>query len=170
MRPGGGHSQHPVSPEHLSLREQPTSTSLSGSHDCTLNVQRIDNMLRVSGYEYLFDGCCRDSRGLQERLVFQYRGIFSLSACEALCDSESDCIAIEVNGCLRDPSCPDRCYTFTGNTGTITNGNCDTSGNQKCYQRPSAGEQPLCTWARVCSVCTVSPTPTSSNHPRSRSQ
>ena len=70
------------------------------------------------------------------------RGNLDLLACQQLCDTEPDCIAIEVNGCLAGgASCGGACYTYTGDAdGTITNRNCNISGDQKAYKKVTGAD------------------------------
>ena len=88
-------------------------------------------------YTYLFDGCCR---GELDPLEARNHGFSTRTGCEAVCNEVDDCVAIEVNGCLAEPmSCGGPCWTFhagaTVNYETIVNGQCVTSGDQKCYER-----------------------------------
>ena len=85
-----------------------------------------------TGYKYLFDGCPRG--GMASGAIKQ--GDYSLSDCEDLCDADSNCNGIEVNGCNSDPQCGGRCYLFYGTGSDIRNGGCVTNGDQKAYLKP----------------------------------
>eukprot|EP01043_Picozoa_sp_COSAG02_P012052 COSAG02_NODE_457_length_21950_cov_35.452794_10_plen_400_part_00 len=89
-------------------------------------------------YTYLFDGCCR---GELDPLEARSHGFSTRTGCEATCNEMDDCVAIEVNGCLGEPiSCGGTCWTFHATTNvnysTIVNGQCVTTGDQRCYERP----------------------------------
>ena len=86
---------------------------------------------------FLFDGCCRGDGGT---LQHQKMGEMNQIDCEAGCDDDPDCVAVETNGWNDNPTAAGGpCYHFNWNgvAGTgIINGNCDTTGNQKCWQKP----------------------------------
>jgi len=88
-------------------------------------------------YELLFNGCPRGSevRGSSSK------GRQTLSQCKALCDAESNCNAIEINGCSGNGAeCGGDCYLFYfRNTASITNGKCVTNGDQRGYKKSSSG-------------------------------
>jgi len=85
-----------------------------------------------SNFKYLFNGCCRGKAGNPKRI-----GDMSHTRCEALCQNDSDCIAIESNGWLKR-SQHGGCYHFyySYRAGPITNGKCVTNGDQKCFEKP----------------------------------
>ena len=85
-----------------------------------------------TGYTYLFDGCPRG--GMAQS--FSNPGDYSLSECEDLCDADSNCNGIEVNGCNSNPQCGGKCWLFYGSGSDIYNGNCVTNGDQKAYAKP----------------------------------
>ena len=62
----------------------------------------------------------------------------NLAACQAACDQDSTCNAIEINGCNANPeTCGGPCWLFNI-VGAITNGGCITDGDQKGYRRGSS--------------------------------
>jgi hypothetical protein len=85
-------------------------------------------------YSFLFNGCCRGSAARHWRRVARN---WTRSQCQDACDRNSNCNAIETNGCLRRPStCYGNCYHFWGTRGgRIHNGGCVRNGDQKCYAR-----------------------------------
>jgi len=84
-------------------------------------------------YQFLFNGCPRGDGASS----WSMKGNYELSQCQALCDADSSCNAIEVNGCNANPgACGGHCYHFYGNAGgEIHNGNCNTNGDQKTYRK-----------------------------------
>jgi len=96
-----------------------------------LSCDNRSGLCEGSSYVFLFNGCPRGAA--QE---WADGGRRTLAQCQQLCDTQPDCIAIEVNGCLSGPNCYGSCYTFTGNAaGTITNGGCVTNGDRKAYRK-----------------------------------
>jgi hypothetical protein len=64
----------------------------------------------------------------------------NLAACQAACDQDSTCNAIEINGCNAKPeTCGGQCWLFNI-VGTITNGGCNGNGDQRGYQKHAAGD------------------------------
>merc|ERR1712178_408054 len=89
----------------------------------------------AASYSYLFDGCCRGGPAQ----TWSNKGNYELEKCQELCDSDATCNAIEVNGCNSNAKCGGACYHFYGTGGgEITNGNCVTNGDQKCYKKPTS--------------------------------
>ncbi len=92
-------------------------------------------------YTFLFNGCPRGDLARTNA----YKGNLGFVACSESCDADTNCNAIEVNGCLADPlNCGSGCYHFygsspLGSTG-IYNGNCNTSGDQKAYLKVRGDE------------------------------
>ena len=60
--------------------------------------------------------------------------------CESGCDADVNCVAIETNGWVNNPTTAGgECWHFNwkGAEGTrIINGNCNTNGDQKCWKKP----------------------------------
>jgi hypothetical protein len=84
-----------------------------------------------SYYAFLFNGCPRGA-GVSMTNV----GNFPLADCQARCDADAACIAIEVNGCLSSAACGGACWLFSGSgLVAITNGNCVTTGDQRAYRK-----------------------------------
>ena len=91
-------------------------------------------------YEFLFNGCCRGPKGkkLQHTLIGNKNQI----ECESDCNENENCVAIETNGWLKNPELGSgKCFQFhwtqSENKGSeIINGNCVTTGDQKCFQKP----------------------------------
>jgi hypothetical protein len=84
-----------------------------------------------SYYAFLFNGC---PRGAGVTMVNV--GDFPLADCQARCDADAACIALEVNGCLSSAACGGACWLFSGSgLVAITNGNCDVTGDQRAYRK-----------------------------------
>jgi hypothetical protein len=84
-----------------------------------------------SYYAFLFNGCPRGAG-----VTWVDVGNFPLADCQARCDADAACIAIEVNGCLSSAACGGGCWLFSG-SGLVafTNGNCVTTGDQRAYRK-----------------------------------
>jgi hypothetical protein len=80
-------------------------------------------------YAFLFNGCPRGN-GTWKKVGDN----MNLVACQAACDTDSTCNAIEINGCNANPACGGACWLFSLN-GQITNGNCVTNGDMKGYRK-----------------------------------
>jgi len=107
--------------------------ALKGSNFLTLCEVEVwgSTSAAPAPYTFLFNGCPRGGA-----ITAVNAGNLPLAACQAKCDGDAACIVIEVNGCLSSPTCGGACWLFKG-SGQITNGNCDTSGNQKSYRKPA---------------------------------
>merc|ERR1711871_531083 len=106
----------------------------NGDQRCYGRFHHRRSIMPETQYDYLFDGCCRGGPAQS----WQDKGSMSKEDCEGLCEADSSCNAIEVNGCLGNPACEGACYLFFGTgAGPITNGACVTSGDQKCFEKPS---------------------------------
>merc|ERR1712167_448724 len=89
-------------------------------------------------YKKLFNGCPRGGRA--KRWV--RKGNFRKAQCEALCNRDSKCNAIEVNGCRKNRSqCGGACYLFYGTGRGFRNGRCVTNGDQVAWAKPGRGEE-----------------------------
>merc|ERR1711957_525190 len=81
----------------------------------------------MTPYQFLFNGCCRGYPAVGHA---KYKGVFTKEKCQQICNSETTCIAIEVNGCLKNSSCTGQCYLFHGaKVAVITNGKCVMTGD-----------------------------------------
>ena len=67
-------------------------------------------------FTFLFDGCCRGGPASS----FTPQGSMSPLACASKCEANSLCNAVEVDGCLADPTnCGGQCWHFTGNGNNV---------------------------------------------------
>ena len=88
-------------------------------------------------YTRLFNGCPRGGAAS----TWTNKGNYPLSECQALCNLDIACNAIEVNGCLADPvNCGGSCYHFYGSGDDIHNGGCRTNGDQVAFRKLEATE------------------------------
>jgi hypothetical protein len=104
----------------------------------TAKVTTMDGLFSATrartptSYEFKFDGCCHGTAATEGVAA----GTLGRELCEAKCSADLSCNAIEVNGCLADAACKGECFLFSGNaTGTLTNGQCNADGDQKCYAK-----------------------------------
>jgi hypothetical protein len=92
-------------------------------------------------YHYLFDGCPRGSWAE----TWEDQGTHSLAVCQALCNADENCRALEVTGCTNDPvNCGAGCFHFygSGECSNLINGRCDTTGDMKAYLKLGDGLPP----------------------------
>ena len=69
-------------------------------------------------------------------------GDMSHAKCASECKKESKCIAFETNGWNKKPVQHGSCYLFEDSgKKEITNGGCNTSGDQKCYEKIDQKEE-----------------------------
>lgn len=108
--------------------------SVGRHQDCGCHKQcKNEPCIPKGPWIYLFDGCPRGPGASS----YSYKGWHGKTACQHMCMVDGKCVAIEVNGCLRNPGeCGGACWHFYGDNfyDEIYNGNCVINGDQKAYR------------------------------------